>query len=350
MKTLMFCTMSVSLVCTLVMGAQENKVEAPSPVLDLNGSIQIQVQKALWDNKSHVNLDEFWGRANFGATFKSEKLLSALNIRAFPEGWGYEPLTGLTIKDSTDTISLAAAKTQIAKFQIEQAWVKYTWKYIDMRVGRFYTTTSKTFDIGNLLDQNPGTSFQGKAAYHNALETVLKTGPISTSILLGAMDKSLDYGYLRAMLTATFLKKTLVFNAGYRSNIFDRIKDGNAEIYNRFFFSGEYEIIKGLIPFFELGILDNTKGVIQKNVTKDNVVPVVIGTTIPAGKILNSIVAGIEILGDRVIAGKDVPVLWELYIDKKFNSYARFQLGLFADPSGNAGNVRLGLRYTGALK
>lgn len=75
--------------------------------------------------KKHDNLDEFWGCANLGAKCKAKGFSSEVNIRAFPEGWGYEPLTGLSIKDFTDTLSLSTSKTSIAKFQIEQAWVKY---------------------------------------------------------------------------------------------------------------------------------------------------------------------------------------------------------------------------------
>jgi hypothetical protein len=331
------------------MGAQEKTAEVPS-LLELNGSIQVQTQKALWDNNTKVNLDEFWGRANFGATFKTQKFSSALNIRAFPEGWGYEPLTGLSIKDSTDTISLAASKTQIAKFQIEQAWVKYTWAALDLKIGRFSTTTSKTFALGNLLDQNPGTAFQGKLAYHNALEGLLKTGPVATAIMLGAGDKDLNTGYLRILLSATLLNNAFLINAGYRANVFDLANNEDAEVYNRYFIGAEYEIIKGLRPYFELGILDNTNGVVQKNVDKENVLPFVVGTTIPAGKIFNALVAEIEVLKDRVINKKDVPLLWNLYIDKKFNNYSRFQIGLFSDAAGDAEKVRIAIRFTGSLK
>lgn len=349
MKAVRFCTLTVTLGCTLIMGAQKKTTEFVSP-LELNGSIQVQIQKAMWDNNTKVNLDEFWGRANFGATFKTEKFSSALNIRAFPEGWGYEPLTGLSIKDSTDTISLSSSKTQIAKFQIEQAWVKYTWVALDLKIGRFSTTTSKTFALGNLLDQNPGTAFQGKLAYHNAMEGVLKTGPIATAVMLGAGDKDLNTGYLRILVSATLFNKAMVINAGYRANVFDLVNDKDAEVYNRYFIGAEYEIIKGLRPYFELGILENTKGVVQKNVNKDHVLPLVIGTTIPAGKILNTLVAEIEVLQDRVIVKKDVPLFWNLYIDKKFNSYSRVQFGLFSDAAGAAEKVRIALRFTGSLK
>lgn len=349
MKKVSGCTFVGVVGCLFVLGAQE-KPAAPVPVLELNGSVQVQAQKALWDNGADVNLDEFWGRANFGAVYKSDNFSSALNIRAFPEGWGYEPLTGLTLRDSNDSVSLATSKTQIAKIQIEQAWVKYVWSSVDLRIGRFYTTTSKTLTLGNLLDQNPGTGFQSKIAYHNALEGVIKTGPVATAVLLGAGDKNLNTGYLRIQATATLIDKALAVNAGYRANVFDIVRDEDAEVYHRLFAGADYEVIKGLRPYFELGILDNTKGAVQKNVDEEVVVPLVIGTSIPAGKLLNALVAEVEVLGERVIAGDDAPVLWSLYIDKKCTSYSRFQLGLLSDAAGGAGKVRVALRYTGSLK
>jgi hypothetical protein len=129
----------------------------PPPALDVVGNVQIQAQRALWDNGAKVNLDEFWGRANFGAKYNSKNLSSVLNIRAFPEGWGFEPLTGLSVKDS---LVAGYTKIQIARFIIEQAWVKYSLKYLDIRLGRFFTTASKSFALGNLLDQNPGAAFE----------------------------------------------------------------------------------------------------------------------------------------------------------------------------------------------
>lgn len=318
-----------------------------SPELNVNGSVQIQAQKALWDNASDGNLDDFWGRANFGATFKSEGFSSALNIRAFPEGWGFEPLTGLSVQDS---LVAGVSKTQIARFIIEQAWVKYSWSWLDLRVGRYFTTTSKSIGIGNLIDQNPGATFQGKVAYHNALEGIFKAGPVNAAVMLGAGDKQLNTGYLRLFVTAGFFENALAFGAGYRANVFDRVYDGDAEIYNRFALTAEYAIIKDLRPYVEVAFLDNSDGVVQSYEEREVVVPFVFGVTIPAGKFLNSLVAEMEFLADRVVDGEDVPVQWSLYIDKKAGSHARFQAGLFSDPEGDMGDVRFALRFTGSLK
>jgi hypothetical protein len=47
MKKVSCCVLAVALGCLLAVSAQEKTVKAP-PVLDINGSVQIQAQKALW--------------------------------------------------------------------------------------------------------------------------------------------------------------------------------------------------------------------------------------------------------------------------------------------------------------
>lgn len=344
----------ITFLCAVAFAAEEKK---EPPQFEVLGNVQIQAQKAFWDNAAanakRNNLDEFWGRANFGGQFKAADFTTALNIRAFPEGWGYEPLTGLSVKDSTDTIKLGVSKTSIARFMIEQAWVKYAFGTLaELRIGRYSTTTSKTIHMGNLLDQNAGPGFQGRLAYHNAVDATILTGILSSNILLGAGDKSLNTGYLRIYESISLLEKKLQFAAGFRVNVFDRVYNEDAALQPRIAILGEFEIIKNLKPYFEIGILDTAR-------IKDEsefVTPMVFGTTIPAGSILNALVAEIEVQPGRTAIDKDkkirdVPVHWNLYIDKKFGTRTRLQAGIFSDPAGaSAGDVRFGLRYTGSLK
>lgn len=342
-----------ALLCSgFILIAEEAKV-AP-PMLTLTGSIQMQAQKAFWDNNAPGtngnNLDDFWGRANFGAQFKADDFSSNLNIRAFPEGWGFEPLTGLSIKDSTASIS----KTQIAKFLIEQAWVCYKFNAItQLRLGRYSTTTSKSIVMGNLLDQNAGPSFQGKIAYHNAIDVTVNTGCLSSNVLLGAGDKNLNTGYLRIYESAALLpEKQLNLGAGFKANVFDLAHDSNAIVMPRFAVTGDYEIIKSFKPYFEVGILDTS----SKKGESAFIVPFVLGTTIPAGKIFNTLGVEVEVLSGRTAKdsdGKkqDLPLHWNCYVDKKFGTRTRLQAGIYSDGAGSsAGDIRFGLRYTGALK
>lgn len=317
----------------------------PAPQLDLTGSVQIQAQRSLRDDGIDNNLDDFWGRANFGAQYKSSDFASCINIRAFPEGWGFEALS-LNVKDS---LVVSQRTTPIARFIIEQAWVKYTFSPVEIRIGRYFTSTSKTIHMGNYLDQSPGPGFQAKLSYHHAVDVSTKTGPFTSTLLLGAGDKKLNTGYLRLYESATLLKnKSLNLGAGYRVNVFDFVQNPDVELEHRIAFNADYEVLKGLRPYVEIGI--------HRKIAKDTYdAPVVIGTFIPGGKLFNAIGAEIEILNDRQAKTRqgemvDAAVHWNLYLDKKFGSRTRFQLGFFSDPLGTAADLQAAVRYTGSLK
>jgi hypothetical protein len=135
-------------------------------------------------------------------------------------------------------------------------------------------------------------------------------------------------------------------------NIFDLAYNEDAIIQPRYIVGADFEIVKNLKPFIEVGFIDTSK------VLDDGkyMVPFTAGTFIPAGKILNTVVAEVEFLGERKAKDlnkqvKDMPLHWALYIDKKLGAHTRFQAGIFSYPSGaSAGDVMFGLRYTGSLK
>jgi hypothetical protein len=325
--------------------SSQNPAPAAVSPLDINGNIQIQAQKTLRDDNNPNNLDNFFGRANFGATYKSADYVSCLNIRAFPEGWGFEALT-LNVKDSMVT---SQKTTPIARFIIEQAWVKYIYNIAELRIGHYFLTTSNTLHFGNYLDQNSAPGFQNRLSYHNAIDLTVKSGPLSSNVLLGAADKYLNTGYLRIYETLTLTNDALLkMGLGYRSNVFDRIYDNDARIENRFSFKADYKIIDNLIPYVEIGML--------QNYTNDEYdIPIAIGTEIPTRKFFNSLIAELEIVQDRTVTTankviEDVPLHWNIYVDKKVGTRSRFQVGIFSDPLGTASDLQFALRYTGSIK
>jgi len=319
--------------------AQTSATENP-PTLELIGSFQLQMQKAFWDNSSKDNLDDFFGRVNFGSSFKAGDFQTFFNIRAFPVGFGYEALTGAAFDTATD--KLTVSKTKVANFQVEQGWFKYVWPLLEIRLGRFNTSTSKYLALGNYLDQNPSSGFQSRLTYHNATEIILKTGILTSNITLGAADAKLNTGYLRIYESISPMKQMTVA-AGYYGNVFDIAYDKDALITNRFDILASYEIIKGLCPYFELGV-------IQKLNKTDYDVPFLIGCSIPTGKVLSSLAVEMEYLADRKVKNENKPILVSIYADKKVGR-TRFQAGLFSDPQGeNTFDLRFGLRMTASLK
>jgi hypothetical protein len=319
---------------------QTSAAEQP-PALELIGSFQLQMQKAFWDNNSDNNLDDFFGRINFGSSFKAGDFQTFFNIRAFPVGFGYEALTGAAFDTATDKLTLT--KTKVANFQVEQGWFKYVWPLVEIRLGRFLTTTSKYLTLGNYLDMNPTSGFQSRLTYHNATEFTIKTGILTSNLILGAADASLNTGYLRIYESVSLLKQMTVA-AGYYGNVFDVVYKDDALVTNRFNFVANYEILKGLCPYIELGI-------IQKSNKTDYDVPFLVGCSVPAGKVLTSLAIEMEYLADRKVKKEEKPVLVSLYMDKKVGTRTRFQAGLYSDPqSTKTFDLKFGLRMTAALK
>lgn len=320
---------------------QQAPVAEQPPALELIGSFQLQMQKAFWDNNSDNNLDDFFGRINFGSSFKAGDFQTLINIRAFPVGFGYEALTGAAFDTATDKLTLT--KTKVANFQVEQAWFKYVWPLVEIRLGRFFTTTSKYLTLGNYLDMNPTSGFQSRIAYHNATEFTLKTGILTSNVTLGTADASLNTGYLKIYESVSPMKQMTVA-AGYSGNVFDVVYNDGATVTNRFDFLANYEILKGLCPYIELGI-------IQRSNKIDYDVPFLVGCSVPAGKVLTSLAIEMEYLADRKVKKEDKPVLVSLYMDKKVGTRTRFQAGLYSDPqSTKTFDLKFGLRMTASLK
>jgi len=318
----------------------DDSAPAAAPVFDLTGSLQLQAQKAVYDNGTENNLDDFFGRVNIGGLFKAPDMQAFINIRAFPEGFGYEPIIGAAFDSTAQSVEIQ--KTKIAKFQVEQAWFKYIWGSTSLLIGRFYKTTSKSVSFGNYIDQDVPGGFQLKVYYHHAAELSIVTGMLTSSLLLGAGDSKLNTGYLR-IFECIKPVDGLTIAAAYRSNAFDPIYDENAEVFNRFSLNADYRIMKDLVPYVEFGV-------IQK-VDDEYDLPLLIGCKVPTSSILSALGFELEFLNDRKVGGDDVPVLWNIYFDKTAGEHTKFQAAVYSDPAGkSASDVRIALRMTATLK
>ncbi|KMQ52974.1 hypothetical protein CHISP_0195 [Chitinispirillum alkaliphilum] len=313
--------------------------EDAMPEIRFHGNIQIQARKELYDNGSTNNLDQFWGRANFGGTVSGENVSGRINIQAFPGGFGHEVLTGATF-DTSGQGAITEQKAGIPNIQIENAWIQHTWRGVRAKVGRFSQTTSKTLYFGNYLNQNPGGMFMSRIAYFNAVEFSTKTGPLSSSIILSAGDKTLNKGSLR-IYERLSLAEGVHFGVGYFGNVFDRVHNNNAEITNRFILNGEYTVIRGFVPYFEIGIIEN-------HAEESWDIPLNIGFQIPGGNFVDFVALEMEYSPETT--RKNNPLGVNLAVMKRVNDHSVFQAGISTCTSADSfGNVVFGLRYTGIL-
>lgn len=311
----------------------------------LKGSIDIQAQKRLHDLDAEPrnNLDQLYGRFNFGGAYASDDFNAGINIRAYPAGFGYEVLTGAAF-DTTGQGDVLESRQSLPKFQVEKAWVEYKSNPLSLRLGRWWTSTTRTFHFGNYLAQNPGGNFMARVAYHNAAEFSFTTGPLSSSIMLCAGDRNLNTGYLRVYEQIT-VAESFHAGIGYRSNVFDAIHDDQAEIENRFALLADYAVMPKLMPYFEAGILQDLSG--------DDAqwqVPVLVGTSLPAGPVADMLAAEVEYVNDRQVQGEDKPVEFNLYMVKNLGAHAKIRAALFSDPAGTSPlDLKVGFRFSGSI-
>jgi hypothetical protein len=305
--------------------------------IDLHGSVQIQAQKELFDSEENNNLDQFYGRANFGATYIGEDISGSINIQAFPAGFGYEVLTGATFEQDT----VIEERSGIPNFQIDDAWMMHSAGGVDVRVGRFSKTTSKTYHFGNYLNQDPGGRFMGRVATFNAIEVHTKFDIVSSSVILAAGDKNLNTGSLR-IYEEIGVSEDLTFGFGYYGNIFDLVRDEDAVLENRFSVVGDYIILPRLIPYFEVGVLEDTE-------TDEWNVPLMIGCSFPINEdILDILALEMEYSPEEI--REDNPVGLNLALTKRVSPHTLFQAGISTSTSEDSfGQPVLSMRYTGSF-
>lgn len=313
---------------------------APAPGLTLKGDIQIQGERKFTAQSGRDNLDDFWGRLNFGAEYDDKDFQSKINIRIFPEGFGFEPLTGATF----DTVGQGNLKVQSQpspRMVINHAWVRYHAGPVALRLGRFETVETKSENFGNYVDLGPTGKFMSRPAVHNALEATAPAGAGSASVLLGTSDKKLDRGFVRLYgryPVVPHVEATL----GYRANVFDRYHYPDAEILQRYDLGLGADLARSWYAYAEAALLQIAG--------RQDDTPLLLGIRHPAGKIFDAVALEAEWLNDRKAAGEDRAWLLNLHARK---AAGRFKLdaGAYSDPADPDWNAfTIGLRITSNLR
>jgi hypothetical protein len=321
-------------------GGPSAAASAQPTALNLIGDVQIQGERHLATGSRQENLDVFWGRVNIGTEYKSPAFQSKVNLRIFPEGFGFEPLTGASF-DTTGQGSLKTQTQSASKLLVNHAWVRFTPGAFGLRVGRFETQESQSATYGNYIDLGPSGAFLARPAVHNAAEGTWSSGPWSSSALLGASDRNLDHGFLRAFQKYS-VPSGFQASLGYRANVFDRWKYPDAHILQRF--------DAGLLGPLGGGWQGFAEGAILQVDGREDDRPLLLGIRPPMGKYLDALSLEAEWLPNRKVAGKDKELLYNAYVRKAWGR-ARLEAGLYsnaANPDADAYSV--GVRLTSALK
>jgi len=292
-----------------------------SPIFGLT----THVEKQAYDNGSSDNVDAFYGRAVFGIDVNSEKFEGKIAIKAYPEGFGYELLRGVQFPQ--DSLEGSVLLSQIAKFQVDDAYACFKREYATITIGRTTLFNSNAAFFGNYIDEGPGGYFTGKGVSGNFVQAHSDYAIGTSALTIGTQDPKINNGYIRFFQDFNFLDNGHV-GFGVRSDVLNRVNDPSADTYTNVSFVLDYSVNGTVKLFFETGITSATEDDSGEN-------PFLWGVQFPAGKVFDLVAIEAEYLveDDRPIIDdkQQSPILLGLYADHQFNDHLVFQAGVFTE-------------------
>ena len=188
--------------------------------LDLNASFEIQAGKTLWtseDDEDGHNLEEWWGRANFGMMTEADDFKGKLLVFMYP---GDLQGNEVNVREDGDT---SYAYRDL--FEIHEAWVLQHTEFVNFKLGRWEFTQKNGDFFGDYVD-GYYKGFKSGLNSENAIEFTLNPAEnMSVDLAFISNAPHLNKGDLRLMFHFRKLAgiEALNLDLGYSNNIFDEI-------------------------------------------------------------------------------------------------------------------------------
>ncbi|HSQ40738.1 MAG TPA: hypothetical protein VLM37_00500 [Fibrobacteraceae bacterium] len=343
---------AVLLGATMVSWSAEEATEA----FQFKGNIQFHAEKALSDNNSDNALDKFYLRANVGGKYTVDNMVGEFNIRMYGPMYGVNAVSKVVldtiVDENGDSVSVtkSVSTKSVADVQLDKALISYTISpSFIIRAGRWVTDYSVMSHFGNYIDVDPDSTkyFLSRVYMHDAVELFLQTGILSHSVLVGVTDKNCNTGYVRVVESLNIPQGKLGVDVGWRGNVLDSLSfpDADTKHYNRFFLRAKATIIPGLIPYFEVAMVDmvNSSG---KLLEKQQGVGY-IGLQVPTGLQNTQVNIEAQYQKDRKVGTEDRPIDWNLAVTQKLGKHTKLQMFAFSDLAAEkAYDLKVGTRLT----
>jgi hypothetical protein len=196
--------------------------------LQLDAGLDIEGDKALFDNGSSDNMDALFGRLYLRPHIEDQHFAAALNVYFYPEGFGYQLLNAAPGEAADDEQQVESI--DIGKVQIWEAYASIFHNAWTFSFGRRLQFNSNACFFGNYTDENAGGYFLGKGYFSHCLELSHSYKDINTlSMTIGTDDIAINTGYLR-IFNQLSLSGGFNLGVGYRVNLFDRIHNNTAAL------------------------------------------------------------------------------------------------------------------------
>lgn len=308
---------------------------------NLNGNIQTQASKALYDNNKDNNLDGFWFRANFGGNYSSETFDAKVTIRMYAPNFN----------GGAD------------RFQADTYYGNYKWSDLglNLKFGHWKTDTEGAGNFGAYLDKDISKrGFLGRDYSHDAFELGWKKGMNLLNVMLATKDGNFNTGYVR-VTDDIKLNKSFKLGLGYRANIIDPIQytavvthrgslRANVKLAEKFAVYGEAAaIVTGKDKDVNAESIQNKEATASDYAQDTKYYPVYAGVEIPTAGILDKAFVEIEYIKDRDELNKDSDELgWAVGLVKKTGSRSKAQVTLYSEKK--ISEVALAARLTTTIK
>ncbi len=308
---------------------------------NLNGNIQTQASKALYDNNKDNNLDGFWFRANFGGNYSSETFDAKVTIRMYAPNFN----------GGAD------------RFQADTYYGNYKWSDLglNLKFGHWKTDTEGAGNFGAYLDKDISKrGFLGRDYSHDAFELGWKKGMNLLNVMLATKDGNFNTGYVR-VTDDIKLNKSFKLGLGYRANIIDPIQytavvthrgslRANVKLAEKFTVYGEAAaIVTGKDKDVNAESIQNKEATASDYAQDTKYYPVYAGVEIPTAGILDKAFVEIEYIKDRDELNKDSDELgWAVGLVKKIGSRSKAQVTLYSEKK--ISEVALAARLTTTIK
>lgn len=344
MKALLLLGLSASLLMAAAdtTGSPEVVEKKSKPKLDIKPILKLstKAEKALYENGSHDNIDDFYGRVTFGMKATINKFIGKVEIRAYPSGFGYELMRG--IQDEEDVEGIDPIYQKVAKFQVNEAYAAYRGNVMSFGIGRSDMFNSNGAFFGNYVDEGPGGYFTGKGISGNFMKFLFEYDLGETSVILGSNDPNLNEGYLRIFQDFNIMEHGHV-GIGVKNNLPDEVHSTDSTVFWNTTLVLDYAI-KGKVKVFgEVGFTDFSKD-------DEPLIPVVTGVQFPLMPLFSDVALEAEFLkaGDRpeIDIEGDVEqmdaVQWGVNLEREINRHFHVQGGLYSERK--ASEVAFGLK------
>lgn len=308
---------------------------------NLNGNIQTQASKALYDNNKDNNLDGFWFRANFGGNYSSETFDAKVTIRMYAPNFN----------GGAD------------RFQADTYYGNYKWSDLglNLKFGHWKTDTEGAGNFGAYLDKDISKrGFLGRDYSHDAFELGWKKGMNLLNVMFATKDGNFNTGYVR-VTDDIKLNKSFKLGLGYRANIIDPIQytavvthrgslRANVKLAEKFAVYGEAAaIVTGKDKDVNAESIQNKEATASDYAQDTKYYPVYAGVEIPTAGILDKAFVEIEYIKDRDELNKDSDELgWAVGLVKKIGSRSKAQVTLYSEKK--ISEVALAARLTTTIK